>query len=40
MTLNGVMAVILRYFSEVSRTMLPKTIIRPTSVSESTFNTL
>jgi len=40
MTLNGVMALILRYFTEFACTMSVKTIIRPTSVSESIFNSL
>ena len=37
MTLNGVAALILRYFTEFSCTMCLKTIIRPTSVSKSTL---
>jgi len=37
MILNGVMVLILRYFAESPRR---KTIMRPTSVSKSTFDIL
>jgi len=40
MALNGVIALILRYFTESSCTMSSKTIIRPISVWKSTFNSL
>jgi len=41
MTLNGTMALILRYFTEFSCIQRRrKTIIKPTSVSKSTFKSL
>jgi len=40
MTLNGVMAVILRYFTELSCTTLSQNNFRPTSLWKSTFNSL
>jgi len=40
MTLNGVMALILHYFTEFSCTRCRKTIIRPTLGSKTTFDIL
>ena len=40
MTVNGVIAIILRYFTESVYDVVAKTIIRPTSVSKSTFDSL
>jgi len=39
-TLNGVMAFILRYFTKFVYDVGSKTIIRPTLVSKSTFDSL
>jgi len=42
MTLNGVMAFIMRYFTDFPVRCCRKTILRPTSISKTTFtlNTL
>ena len=40
MILNGAMALILRYFTEFVYNVVVKQLLRPTSVSKSTFDSL